>query len=175
MYIEGINPNRVFEATDLPPAVTAVQPLADSYGQGFALGTRGRDQAGSSYILLSAAAPIATQGNVGFWDEGFAFTLMGTGNDVGGTPLAGNVGLPTAAGQRFWAIVEGMGPLRVNAAVVADAALFPTATPGALDDVSPGAGAFPVEGLNPMVASGGAATITGRYSAPHLDATATAA
>jgi hypothetical protein len=175
MYIEGINPARVFEAADLPPAVNAPQPLPDSYGQAFALGTRGRDQSGNSYILLQSPAAIATQGNIGFWDENFLFTLLSTGNDVGGISLAGNFGLPTLAGQRFWALVEGMGPVRVNAAVAADAALFPTATPGALDDVSPGAGAFAVEGLNPMVASGGAASINARYFNPHLDASATAA
>lgn len=172
MYIEGINPNRVFELADLPPAVNAVQPLQDGYGQALALGTRGRDQLGNSYILLAAGAAIATQGNIGFWDEAFAFTLLSTANDVGGTPVAGNIGLPTALGQRFWAIVEGMGPARVLANAAADARLNTTATAGALDDDGTAA-AFAIEGLHLMTANGGAtASVLARYSNPHVDSVA---
>lgn len=171
MYIEGINPSRVFTANELPPAVNAPQGFDGGYGEALALGTRGRDQTGNSYILLQSPAAIATQGNIGHWNENFLFDLVATDDDIGGTPLAGNFGLPTAAGQRFWAVVEGMAPARALLAVVENARVNTTATPGAVDDDAT-IGAFAIEGLHFMVAATGLGSFQARYSNPHLAFTA---
>lgn len=164
MYIEGINPTRVLTAADLPPAVNAPQPLPDAGGESLALGTMGRDQLSNEYILLQSAAAIAAAGFMGFWDENFIFTLISNGNDVGGVPLAANRGLPTAAGQRFWAQTYGMGTVQAAAAAAADVLLFTSATPGAVDDVS--ATFFPIEGLAFMVAATGAGAFNARLANP---------
>lgn len=169
MYIEGINPRRVLEAADLSPPVNAGQPLPDAGGESLALGTRGRDQTGNSYILLQAAGALPLQGNVGVWDENFLFTPVASATlNIAGAPLAGNFGQPTAAGQRFWAVVEGMAPARANGAAVENALLSTTATAGAVDDGGV-AGSWDIQGLQFMVAAGAPGSFQARYMNPHVN------
>lgn len=168
MYIEGIDPNRIFTSDEVPPAVDATS-FEGGYGEALALGTRGRDDLGNSYILLEAGAAISEKGYVGSWDENFEFTLVDTSNDVPGLPLAANVGLPEADGDRFWAIVEGIGDLRVLADAAADSALNTTGTAGVLDDDG-STDAFIVEGLHLMTGEpdSSQSSVQARYMNPHL-------
>jgi hypothetical protein len=173
MYIEGINPTRVLTAADLPPPVNAPQPLPDAGGESLALGTVGRDQTGNAYILLQSAAAIAVQGQAILWDAAYVVTeittALLTGPPLrGGRPLAFNFGLPTAAGQRFWALTAGQGPVRVLASAVANARLNSTATSGVLDDDGT-AGSFVIEGVTLTVTNGGApASVNAILRDPHV-------
>lgn len=173
MYIEGINPRRVLEAADLPPSVSAGQPLPDAGGESLALGTAGRDQTGNEYILLQSGGALAVQGLALSWDAAHVASEITTVNLTGpplraGRPIAFNFGLPTAAGQRFWALRAGQGPVRVLASAAANARLNSTATAGALDDDGTAA-SFVIEGVAPTVVNGGApASVNAIVGYPHV-------
>lgn len=162
MYTLGVNPAAVID-----PVTTTAN--LDGGGLILAPGTRAVNQDGNEYILLVAGGAIASLGNLGFWDEDFAFTTVSTSNDIGGTPLAANRGTPTESGQRFWAQTYGMGTVQALTLAAADVVLETTGTAGAVDD-SVTSGSFCVEGLTLMATNAGVSTVAtnARFSYPHL-------
>lgn len=142
MYILGINPRDIFPISG--SLLETPMPLA--------LGSRGLDSLGNEYVLVQSAAAITVDGQCGFISGAWLFTALGTANDTPQQQVGFSRGLPTAAGQRFWAQIWGRGNVRVLANAAAGVNLNTTATAGSLDDDAT-VGSFIVRGVN-LIAAG---------------------
>lgn len=162
MYTLGVNPRDVL----IPSSIEAGGTL-------LALGTRAVNQDGNEYILLESAAAITLQGLAVTWNAAFVAddTTTADAAQTEGRAVALTVGLPTAAGQRFWCQRAGVGPVRVLATTTGNAPLATSATAGRLSSTITANKV--VLGVQIFATSGGAeSTVNGILSYPVLSRTA---